>query len=212
MINSCKSSRKKQKTNDDSNSNSNSNTNSNSNSNIIESIKLIERVAHAVIAKKIRNENKIIKQSCEHCVTHERSCYVKFISTKCAYCAEIDRRINQCRMNHEDVMNMKQILKDDRARRSMNSKRELEINKLISNKNAFESTTITTEIIAISEIQFITTIITTIVTSKFTRTSINKTFKIILNTFETKTLTSQTQQLHSSFSQLFISSTNFTSQ
>jgi hypothetical protein len=129
MINSCQSSQKKQKTNDDSNSYSNSNLNSDLN--IIVNIKLIEKVAHAVIAKQIRSENKIIKQSCKQCVTNEWSCDVRFISLKCAYFAEIDRRRNLCEMNNLKFVNMKQILKKNKAKRLMNSKLELQINKLI---------------------------------------------------------------------------------
>jgi hypothetical protein len=80
--------------------------------NIFASKKLIEKAAHAATAHKIRAKNKIAKQSYDQCVNHKKTCWVEFISLKCAYYVEMRRRANLCEINSNEYVDMRQAMNE----------------------------------------------------------------------------------------------------
>ncbi len=59
---------------------------------------------HSIIATKIRHHNKLVKIFCQSCLLENKICMMKFNFKKCVWCVELEKIVNQCKMNNRDFI------------------------------------------------------------------------------------------------------------
>jgi hypothetical protein len=59
---------------------------------------------HSIIATRIRRHNKLVKILCQSCLIKNRVCMMRFNFRKCVWCVELERIVNQCKMNNRDFI------------------------------------------------------------------------------------------------------------
>jgi hypothetical protein len=59
---------------------------------------------HSIIATRIRRHNKLVRTFCQSCLIENRICIMRFNFRKCVWCVELERIVNQCKMNNRDFI------------------------------------------------------------------------------------------------------------
>jgi hypothetical protein len=59
---------------------------------------------HSIIATRIRHHNKLVKTLYQSCLIENKICMMRFNFRKCVWCVELERIVNQCKMNNRDFI------------------------------------------------------------------------------------------------------------
>jgi hypothetical protein len=59
---------------------------------------------HSIIATRIRRHNRFVKTLCQSCLIENKICMMKLNFRKCVWCVELERIVNQCKVNNRDFI------------------------------------------------------------------------------------------------------------
>ncbi len=59
---------------------------------------------HSIIATRIRRHNRLVRTLYQSCLIKNKICMMKFNFRKCVWCVELERIVNQCKMNNRDFI------------------------------------------------------------------------------------------------------------
>jgi hypothetical protein len=59
---------------------------------------------HSIIATRIRRHNRFVRTLCQSCLIKNRVCMMKLNFRKCVWCVELERIVNQCKVNNRDFI------------------------------------------------------------------------------------------------------------